>query len=64
MFLAASGNGMVLLRNAKLQNSVDNVQLTREVISTLENFILSKGGIDAIEKFDRTALWRAKMIGK
>ena len=55
---------MVLLRNAKLQNSVDNVQLTREVISTLENFILSKGGIDAIEKFDRTALWRAKMIGK
>ncbi|XP_057311746.1 protein Njmu-R1-like [Hydractinia symbiolongicarpus] len=61
VFLITCGNGVVLLRNAKLQNSFQTIRTTKQVIDVLESFIHRLGGFGVIDTNEKKLELNAKL---
>ena len=61
VFLVTCGNGFVLLQNAKLQNSIDNIQNTKEVVETLQLFVEQMGGFSTIDTIENKQSMKTKL---
>jgi len=61
LFLITSGNGLVLLYNAKLQNSLEDHFSGKEVLDTLENFIDRVGGFVALDTTEIKEKFKTKL---
>lgn len=61
LFLLTSGNGLVLLHNAKLQNGIDGNFSGKEVLSTLETFIDRVGGFSALDTPENKEKYKSRL---
>ena len=61
LFLITCGNGLVLLHNAKLQNSIENYCSSKEVLDTLEMFIDRMGGFVILDTIENKQNFKLKL---